>query len=111
MHSRHEQRQLAWLGLPALVLYLLFALGPVAIAAGLSLFRWDGIGSMNFVGLANYARALFADPIYLRSFGNNAVYVCITLVVEVGFGLAFAAALQARLPLSGLCRALFFIPM
>src|SRR5437588_12272863 len=96
MHSRREQRQLGWLGLPALLLYLLFALGPVVIAAALSLFRWDGIGSMSFVGFGNYARALFADPIFLRSFANNTVYVAITLVVEVGFGLAFAAALQAR---------------
>jgi raffinose/stachyose/melibiose transport system permease protein len=32
-------------------------------------------------------------------------------VVEVGFGLWFAALLQARLPLAGLWRALFFSPM
>src|SRR5205814_171591 len=99
------------LGLPALIAYLLFALGPVVIAAGLSLFRWDGIGPMGFVGLGNYARALFGDPIFLRSFANNTVYVAITLIVEVGFGLAFAAALQARLPLAGFWRALFFSPM
>jgi len=111
VQSHHDQRQLAWLGLPALTLYLLFVLGPVAIAAGLSLIRWDGIGPMAFVGLGNYTRALFADPIFLRSFANNAVYVGITLVVEVGFGLAFAAALQARLPLAGFWRALFFSPM
>lgn len=111
MLSRSEQRQLGWLGTPALVLYLLFVLGPVVIAAGLSLFRWDGIGAARFVGAANYARALFGDPVFLASFRQNVVYIVITLIVEVGFGLAFAAALQARLPLAGFWRALFFSPM
>jgi len=94
-----------------MALYLLFVVGPIVAAAGLSLFHWDGIGPMRFAGLANYARALFGDPIFLRSFVNNAVYIGITLVVEVGFGLAFAAALQVRLPLAGFWRALYFSPM
>jgi len=92
-------------------LYLLFVVGPVLAAAGLSLFRWDGIAPPAFVGPANFTRALFADPIFARSFLNNAVYIGITLAVEVGAGLLFAWALQARLPGSGLWRALFFSPM
>lgn len=77
----------------------------------LSLFQWDGISPARFLGAANFARALFDDPIFARSLLNNTLYILITLVVEVGFGLLFAAALQARLPLAGLWRALFFSPM
>lgn len=106
-----ERRQLAAMGMPALAVYLLFVVGPALAAAGLSLFEWDGIGPARFLGLANYARALFGDPIFIRSFLNNAVYIVITLVTEVGFGLLFAAALQARLPLAGFWRAFFFSPM
>jgi ABC-type sugar transport system permease subunit len=109
--SRGECRQLALLGLPALVLYLAFVIGPILGAAALSLYRWDGISAPAWLGLANFQRALFGDPIFARSFVNNAVYVVITLVVEVGFGLLFAGLLQARLPLGGLWRALFFSPM
>ena len=111
MPRSDEQRQLRWLGLPALLLYLLFVVGPVLVAGGLSLFQWDGIGAARFVRTANYARALFGDPIFLASFRQNLVYIGITLAVEVGFGLLFAAALQARLPLAGFWRALFFSPM
>ncbi|MFN3649940.1 MAG: carbohydrate ABC transporter permease [Armatimonadota bacterium] len=106
-----ERRQLRWLGAPALALYLVFVVLPVLAAGALSLFTWDGIAAPAFAGSANYTRALFGDPIFLRSFLNNAVYVGITLVVEVGAGLLFAAALQARLPLAGFWRALFFSPM
>lgn len=106
-----EQRGLFWLAAPALALYLLFVVLPVFMAAGISLFHWDGISPARFAGLANYTRALFADPIFLRSFGNNLVYIAITLVVEVGFGLLFAAALQRRLPFAEFWRALFFSPM
>lgn len=111
MLSRAEARRLRWLGLPALVLYLLFVVGPALAAAVVSLFQWDGVGAARFVGLANYGRALAGDPIFLRSFANNIVYIGITLLVELGFGMAFAAALQARLPLAGFWRALFFSPM
>lgn len=97
--------------LPALVLYLLFVVGPLLAAGALSFFAWDGVGAAHFVGAANYARALLADPIFARSFVNNACYVLITLGVEVGFGLLFAAAVQARLPLAPFWRALFFSPM
>lgn len=106
------RRERLWLlGAPALALYGLFVLAPVAGAVGISLTHWDGITPARWAGAANYARALFGDPIFLRSFGNNALYVLLTLVVEVGAGLLFAAALQARLPASGLWRALFFSPM
>jgi raffinose/stachyose/melibiose transport system permease protein len=111
MLSTREESQLKWLGLPAMALYLLFVVGPVLLAACLSLYQWDGVRPARFLGLGNYARALLADPIFLRSFLNNTAYIAITLAVEVGFGLAFAAALQARLPLAGFWRALFFSPM
>jgi raffinose/stachyose/melibiose transport system permease protein len=106
-----DRGQLARMAAPAMALYLLFVIGPVLMAAGLSLFEWDGIREPRFIGLANYARALAGDPIFHRSLWQNAVYIAITLGVEVGFGLLFAAALQARLPLAGFWRALFFSPM
>jgi raffinose/stachyose/melibiose transport system permease protein len=109
---RHAERSgLLWLAAPALALYLMFVVVPVLMAAGISLFEWDGISPPRFTGAANYARALFGDPIFLRSFRNNLVYIGITLVVEVGFGLLFAAALQRRLPMAEFWRALFFSPM
>ena len=109
--DRSERRLLMLLGLPALLLYLLFVVGPVVAVAGLAFFRWDGVAAPEFLGWGNFHRALFGDPVFARSFLNNAVYIGITLAVEVGFGLLFAAALQARLPLAPLWRALFFSPM
>ena len=109
--KRGDTAELALLGAPALVLYVLFVIGPIIAVAWLSLLRWDGITHPAFIGMENFRRAVFDDPVFARSFVNNTVYVLITLVVEVGFGLLFAAAMQARLPLAGLWRALFFSPM
>lgn len=111
MTGARPDRRLWLLGVPALALYGLFVVAPLVAAVGISLTHWDGITPARWAGAANYARALFGDPIFLRSFGNNALYVLITLVVEVAAGLAFAWALQARLPGAGLWRALFFSPM
>ncbi|MDZ7801854.1 MAG: sugar ABC transporter permease [Trueperaceae bacterium] len=72
--------------------------------------RWDGISPPEWVGLANYARAL-SDGIYLRSYLNVGLYIVGTLVVEVAFGLVMATLLNSDRRGFPLARVLFFSPM
>ena len=46
---------------PALVVFGLFLLAPLAYAVQLSFFEWDGLGLGTWVGLDNYV-AVFTDP-------------------------------------------------
>ena len=55
-----EPRKIGYLYiLPALVVYGLFLLYPLGRAVHLSLFEWDGISLVRFVGLSNYADVVF----------------------------------------------------
>ena len=56
--------------LPPVVLFGGGVLLPITQSLVLSLFRWDGITDMQFVGLGNYTRMLTADSTFWRAFVN-----------------------------------------
>ncbi|MFI6817034.1 carbohydrate ABC transporter permease [Nonomuraea sp. NPDC050328] len=55
---------------PALLVYGLLFLAPIAYSAWTSLYRWDGMGEMQWKGLDNY-RVLWHDPAFATSIGNT----------------------------------------
>jgi raffinose/stachyose/melibiose transport system permease protein len=96
--------------LPALGLYALFVLFPIIQAARYSLYDWNGLEPLdNFVGLANFERAL-ADPVFLGSVSHNALIVVLSLVVQIPFALGIALMLNRRFPGRAILRLIFFAP-
>jgi raffinose/stachyose/melibiose transport system permease protein len=96
--------------LPALALYALFVLFPIAQAARYSLFDWNGLEPLDqFVGLDNYARAL-ADPVFLGSVSHNAFIVVLSLAVQIPFALSLALMLNRRFRGRAVLRLIFFAP-
>jgi multiple sugar transport system permease protein len=93
---------------PALILFSIFVLWPIASSIALSFHSWDGIGDRVFVGLDNY-RELATDPVFRTAFLNSLIWVVGFLIAPVlGLGLA----LLLTQPVAGvrLWRSLFFIP-
>ncbi len=79
--------------LPALTIYIVFALYPTYSVVEYSFTDWDGISpERNFVGLANYER-LFTDKIFWEAFRNTFVWSGVIIVLNVGLGLVIAAML------------------
>jgi raffinose/stachyose/melibiose transport system permease protein len=101
--------------LPALALYLVFAVLPLATSIVMSFFQTNGASGDVFVGFANYER-LFTHPTISARFWNallnNMQYFAIHLIVEVPMGLLLAALLTSgKLARSeGIYRTLLFIP-
>jgi len=96
--------------LPALALYAVFVLFPIIQAARYSLYDWNGLEPLdNFVGLANFERAL-SDPVFLGSVSHNALIVVLSLVVQVPFALGIALMLNRRFPGRAVLRLIFFAP-
>lgn len=96
---------------PALLIFLLFVLYPALNTFRYSFFDWRGFGPMEWVGTANYQRALAMDTIFHMAFRNNITYFFGTVISEVVFGLAVAFVLSKSLPLFGGFRIMFFTPM
>jgi raffinose/stachyose/melibiose transport system permease protein len=111
--SRRTRRAWAVAGLfllPALLLYALFVLFPILQAARFSLYDWNGLEAMDqFVGLANFARAL-ADPVFRGSVGHNALIVVLSLAIQIPFALGLALMLNRRFRGRAILRLVFFAP-
>ena len=108
-------RNLLLFVLPALAVYLVFAVLPLATSIVMSFFQTSGGAGDVFVGFANYER-LFTHPTISARFWNallnNMQYFAIHLIVEVPMGLLLAALLTSgKLVRSeGIYRTLLFIP-
>jgi len=101
--------------LPNLIGFLVFHLGPVLASAGLSLFRWDLLGTAQFVGLSNYVTYLFGTDVtgYLfRKCAVNTLYYGV-LVIPGAIGVSLGLALLANQRVAGvkLFRTIYFIPV
>ncbi|WP_019586187.1 carbohydrate ABC transporter permease [Deinococcus apachensis] len=96
--------------LPDVLGLLVFVVGPILAALLISFTNWNALGAPSWVGLANYQR-LFADPQFWSSLRVTAVYtvVYVPLVYAVSLGLAVLA--NQRVPLIGLFRTIFFVPV
>ncbi|GAA2781751.1 carbohydrate ABC transporter permease [Crossiella cryophila] len=74
-----RRRQIFWpFLLPALVLYLVFFIGPTLASVWISFHRWNGISAMEPRGFQNYL-LLLDDSIFLTSFAN-------TMIILFGVG-------------------------
>ena len=80
---------------PAMALFTFAVLGPIVATAGFSFFDWNGFGPFDPVGFANYVRAA-TDPIFRASFLHVAIYIVLTIILEVFVGLLLAGLVTAR---------------
>lgn len=96
--------------LPALAVYALFVLLPIIQAGFYSLFKWNGLKPLtDFVGLANYERAL-SDPVFLGAIWHNVLIVLLSLFIQIPFALLLALLLNRDFPGRTVLRLLFFAP-
>ncbi len=96
--------------LPALLMYSLYTLYPVATSIWYSLLDWNGISAGRFVGLDNWRR-LFQDDNVLSSLRNTLIILVASFTVEVPLGLALALLVQRLGRLGSALSSLFVVPL
>ncbi|OMC48708.1 sugar ABC transporter permease [Mycobacterium sp. IS-2888] len=94
---------------PSLFGVVAFLLLPILVVIWLSLYRWDLLGPLRYVGLANW-RAVLADADFGNSLIVTAVFVAIVVPAQTVLGLAAATMLARELPGTGLFRTLYVLP-
>lgn len=98
--------------LPIYIGFILFILGPILAAAGISLTRFDILSGSDFIGLENFRRML-ADTRLRTVYGNTFVFTVFAVFFNTALGLILAVLLNSRLPnvLRNLFRSIFFFPL
>jgi raffinose/stachyose/melibiose transport system permease protein len=96
--------------LPALLVYGLFLLYPIAQSVRYSMYSWNGFGPLeDFVGLENF-RDVFADARFRASLTHNLIIVGLSLVIQLPAAMALAMLLNAKLRGRAVMRTVFFAP-
>jgi multiple sugar transport system permease protein len=96
---------------PAMLLFLLFILGPFVAAMALSLYSYDLLTPAEFVGLKNF-RELASDDLLLKALANTFVFAFASVVTHLVGGLLLAVAVNRGLNkvLSYFVRTAVFFP-
>lgn len=101
----------AWLFmLPAAIIYLSVIVIPVFYSLYISLFKWNGIGEMSFVGLDNYVNLFSGDKTFRTALVNNLIWIVLTIVVTMTVSLAFAVILNKKFKGRTFFRGFFYFP-
>ncbi len=94
---------------PSLFGVLAFLLLPILVVIWLSLYRWDLLGPLRYVGLANW-RSVLADADFVNSLVVTTIFVAIVVPAQTVLGLLAASMLARRLPGTGVFRTLYVLP-
>lgn len=94
---------------PALLVYICIVLVPVVWSIWYSLFDWNGIGAMRFVGLDNYQR-MVTDTNFWTSVKNNLYFMVTGTIIQITAGLIMATILSNLTRGSNILRVVYFIP-
>jgi raffinose/stachyose/melibiose transport system permease protein len=95
---------------PALLLFTLFVVLPIAEAAWYSGYNWNGFGSpKNWVGFDNY-RFVFETRAFGLALRNNVLIIVVSLLIQLPLALALAIILAEKFRGAVALRMLFFLP-
>lgn len=95
---------------PAVVLMILFLIGPVFSVLGLSFTDWQlGEQGFSLVGIDNYIM-LFGDELFMRSICNTALYIIMTVPTTLLLGLLFASLILRSGPMRKFYQTVYFLP-
>ncbi|BBZ40393.1 carbohydrate ABC transporter permease [Mycobacterium conspicuum] len=94
---------------PSLFGVLVFLLLPILVVIWLSLYRWDLLGPLRYVGLDNW-RSVLVDADFVNSLVVTAIFVAIVVPAQTVLGLLAASMLARQLPGTPVFRTLYVLP-
>ncbi len=97
--------------IPAVVLFSVFSLIPFFKVFQLSVFEWDGISThMHFVGLGNFATAIFHDASWWTSMKNAGTITVLALTLQNFLALVLAMIVDREIEGKHFYRIVFYLP-
>lgn len=90
--------------------FLVLNVFPIVATIYFSLTQWNIVGQPTFVGLHNYQRMFFEDPLFKKAILATLKYVAFSLPLKLIFGLALSLLLNQKLKGMNFFRTIFYIP-
>ena len=95
---------------PYIIYFLIFSAFPIFFSFFLIFHRWNIVGPMKWVGLANF-NMMFSDPLFWTSIYNTIIFLLIHIPLQVVVALVLAEVLNQKIKARAFFRAAFFMPV
>lgn len=95
---------------PYMVYFLMFSAFPILFSLFLVFHRWNIVGPMKWVGLANLTM-MVSDPLFWKSIWNTVRFLLIHIPLQVIVALVLAEVLNQKIKARAFFRASFFLPV
>jgi ABC-type sugar transport system permease subunit len=111
--QRGEQRAARAFAVPAIVLLLLFVIGPAVVALAMSFTNARLISPVapEFIGLDNFRRAFTEDDLFRKSIGNTFLFAALVVPLQGGLGLVLALLVNQKIAGRNFFRTVYFLPV
>ena len=109
-YNRAETRAAWVLLLPSVIGLVCITYLPMIASFALSLFSWNGLGAMKFVGMDNYIRLFTSDSKFYASLLNTLRYAGLSVVGSIIYSMMIALLLNRKVPARSFFRAVFYLP-
>lgn len=106
-----RKRYVAIFVLPALFMFLCFVAAPLVVSGFYSLYEYDGIGTMNFIGIGNYVEMFTKDRYFPKAFINSWILAGASILIQLPISLALALILARKVKGEKFFRTVYFIPV
>ena len=94
---------------PWLIGFCVLTAGPIVISILYSFCRYDVLHEAEFVGLDNYRRLLFDDPLFWKSLANTG-FMMLGIPLGMAVGLGVAMLLNTKVRGMQIYRTIFYLP-
>lgn len=108
--TRGRRGPSALLGTPALALFAVFALVPLAVALYLSFTRWDGLGSPQWIGLGNW-QSLFSGGGIAHSLGLTLQLMLLSWLIQTPLSILLGVFLAGHQRYREILAVVYFVPL
>lgn len=108
--SKGKTGALAWLVLPALFVFVVFAIVPLAGVLILSFTNWDGIGAITPAGIANWLSVL-ADPVMHNALWLTFVVMVASWLIQTPVSLLLGVFTAGSQKYRAVLAVLYFLPL
>lgn len=95
---------------PSIIGLIVLTYVPLVAVFGLSLFRWEGVGIPEWVGLNNYIRLFTRDPYFKDAIWATIYFAALSVAGSILYSLVIALLLNQKIPARGFFRAVFYLP-
>lgn len=99
--------------IPALIIYGLFIVYPIAAALTYSFFDWQGIKRGAFIGFENFKNLFTLEPfagLFWNAFQHNVLYFVLQMVIQNGLAFLLAFILYKKIRGAEFFKIAFFLP-